>query len=131
MSKYFIRRMELNEIEAFYERIKRDFAQGEYAPYAILYDHLQKGLQKALVFNEGEKDLAYSVCTDNHDNGYVLISLLAVFKGYRDQGIGSAFMKRLGLMYKDKQALIAVSYTHLRAHETRHDLVCRLLLEKK
>src|SRR5450756_2305794 len=22
-------------------------------------------------------------------------------------------------------------YTHLRAHETRHDLVCRLLLEKK
>src|SRR5665648_1214820 len=26
---------------------------------------------------------------------------------------------------------LAVSYTHLRAHETRHDLVCRLLLEKK
>src|SRR5450756_3184939 len=24
-----------------------------------------------------------------------------------------------------------MSYTHLRAHETRHDLVCRLLLEKK
>ena len=24
-----------------------------------------------------------------------------------------------------------VSYTHLRAHETFHDLVCRLLLEKK
>src|SRR5659263_758429 len=28
-------------------------------------------------------------------------------------------------------SLLAVSYTHLRAHETRHDLVCRLLLEKK
>src|SRR5450756_718378 len=28
-------------------------------------------------------------------------------------------------------ALAPVSYTHLRAHETRHDLVCRLLLEKK
>ena len=25
----------------------------------------------------------------------------------------------------------AVSYTHLRAHETRSNLVCRLLLEKK
>src|SRR5450756_2403147 len=24
----------------------------------------------------------------------------------------------------------SVSYTHLRAHETRHDIVCRLLLEK-
>src|SRR5450756_2553799 len=29
------------------------------------------------------------------------------------------------------QASKSVSYTHLRAHETRHDLVCRLLLEKK
>ena len=28
-------------------------------------------------------------------------------------------------------AVIAVSYTHLRAHETVLDLVCRLLLEKK
>ena len=27
--------------------------------------------------------------------------------------------------------LMAVSYTHLRAHETVLDLVCRLLLEKK
>src|SRR5450756_2470499 len=26
-------------------------------------------------------------------------------------------------------AEVAVSYTHLRAHETRHDIVCRLLLE--
>ena len=26
---------------------------------------------------------------------------------------------------------VAVSYTHLRAHETVLDLVCRLLLEKK
>src|SRR5450756_2057014 len=28
-----------------------------------------------------------------------------------------------------KVYLNTVSYTHLRAHETRHDLVCRLLLE--
>src|SRR5450756_942770 len=39
-----------------------------------------------------------------------------------------------GLIRKANDALYdlkAVSYTHLRAHETRHDLVCRLLLEKK
>src|SRR5665648_1227999 len=30
-----------------------------------------------------------------------------------------------------KEGVDAVSYTHLRAHETRHDIVCRLLLEKK
>ena len=27
--------------------------------------------------------------------------------------------------------IVAVSYTHLRAHETKANLVCRLLLEKK
>ena len=31
---------------------------------------------------------------------------------------------------KKRVTQMAVSYTHLRAHETRHDLVCRLLLEK-
>src|SRR5450756_2878511 len=29
----------------------------------------------------------------------------------------------------EKCGVEAVSYTHLRAHETRHDIVCRLLLE--
>src|SRR5450756_2588817 len=31
----------------------------------------------------------------------------------------------------EPRCVVSVSYTHLRAHETRHDLVCRLLLEKK
>src|SRR5660397_278416 len=31
----------------------------------------------------------------------------------------------------DGDAVIPVSYTHLRAHETKANLVCRLLLEKK
>src|SRR5659263_712307 len=34
-------------------------------------------------------------------------------------------------LYCQWSTSFAVSYTHLRAHETRHDLVCRLLLEKK
>ena len=34
-------------------------------------------------------------------------------------------------IYDSQQKRIAVSYTHLRAHETEADLVCRLLLEKK
>ena len=33
--------------------------------------------------------------------------------------------------FNDRTGTHAVSYTHLRAHETVLDLVCRLLLEKK
>src|SRR5450756_1370520 len=38
---------------------------------------------------------------------------------------------RGGLRRQIEPGVEPVSYTHLRAHETRHDLVCRLLLEKK
>ena len=44
-----------------------------------------------------------------------------------DQAIGRSF--RLPVWVKDGPG--PVSYTHLRAHETVLDLVCRLLLEKK
>ena len=40
----------------------------------------------------------------------------------------NALNKKRGLV---GMTAIPVSYTHLRAHETSQDLVCRLLLEKK
>src|SRR5664280_3392072 len=40
-------------------------------------------------------------------------------------------LRRLVPAQTDHDDVIAVSYTHLRAHETVLDLVCRLLLEKK
>src|SRR5659263_561226 len=42
-----------------------------------------------------------------------------------------AFFAAIGKDPVLPDGLAPVSYTHLRAHETRHDLVCRLLLEKK
>ena len=36
-----------------------------------------------------------------------------------------------GTLFVDKNHPEAVSYTHLRAHETGRNIVCRLLLEKK
>jgi len=106
MVKYNLRPMELDEFRLLYKRIVSDFSQGEYAPYPIIYQHLQAGLQKAMIFTADDQDRAYSICTDNNDNAYVLISLLAVFREYRGQGMGSAFIERLCLMYKDKQALL-------------------------
>ena len=44
-------------------------------------------------------------------------------------GFGRSDQPRARL--KDESVSAAVSYTHLRAHETKANLVCRLLLEKK
>src|SRR5450756_2483400 len=58
------------------------------------------------------------------------------FSSLRARQIGPAFVSgrvsQIAVFPDDSNHyLIAVSYTHLRAHETRHDLVSRLLLEKK
>src|SRR5450756_2500403 len=37
------------------------------------------------------------------------------------------FYRKLGYVQDEVVSLGTVSYTHLRAHETRHDIVCRLL----
>src|SRR5665648_955897 len=39
--------------------------------------------------------------------------------------------KQINQEFNIPERFLAIKYTHLRAHETRHDLVCRLLLEKK
>src|SRR5450756_2884493 len=47
----------------------------------------------------------------------------------RDRGVevGVAIGERVGRDVEHPHHPTPVSYTHLRAHETRHDLVCRLL----
>src|SRR5450756_2918055 len=69
-------------------------------------------------------------------------STVALVTGIQCIGNGSGWvigvpLRHLKTMWKkDRWCVLpcktgSVSYTHLRAHETRHDLVCRLLLEKK
>ena len=43
----------------------------------------------------------------------------------------AAELRAIHVLRTVERPLVAVSYTHLRAHETVLDLVCRLLLEKK
>src|SRR5680860_247096 len=49
---------------------------------------------------------------------------------FQDLGPNSGLIEEMYRLYVENPAA-AVSYTHLRAHETDSYLVCRLLLEKK
>ena len=72
--------------------------------------------------------------------GCVMIALVGALSHTvslcRDFGLQESFWDALGV-YRSQgfaasfASLIPVSYTHLRAHETGRNLVCRLLLEKK
>ena len=62
-------------------------------------------------------------------NGAFLATLKDMLSGFPVIKSFQAEKEALRLFSESDAA--PVSYTHLRAHETRHDLVCRLLLEKK
>ena len=49
----------------------------------------------------------------------------------RKQELGTLIKVRKLAKVEKMQNFTSVSYTHLRAHETKANLVCRLLLEKK
>jgi ribosomal protein S18 acetylase RimI-like enzyme len=106
MSEYYVRHLELAELGSIYTRIERDFAAGEYAPLNVLNKHVQEGIQVGFVLCKGTINLAYSFCASNCANGYVLITLLAVFQEYRGQGIGTIFLKEMKNIYNNKQALL-------------------------
>src|SRR5665811_676871 len=66
--------------------------------------------------------------------GYTLRKALADGGLAVDEGTLYPLLRRLetqGLLVSEWREENTVSYTHLRAHETVLDLVCRLLLEKK
>src|SRR5450759_5596975 len=58
------------------------------------------------------------------------VGVVAAMDGVRSRSM-SATSSRPSYVFRSAPPAgrCAVSYTHLRAHETRHDLVCRLLLE--
>ena len=70
---------------------------------------------------------------DNADAAEKLIFLIGKYGADRVQlqGHASSGQQGIEMIASYKPDLIPVSYTHLRAHETVLDLVCRLLLEKK
>ena len=55
----------------------------------------------------------------------------ALREGWAAVQVSRAHAHLLAKFDTDEEMPLSVSYTHLRAHETVLDLVCRLLLEKK
>jgi len=86
----------------------------------------------------------YSASVKAFDNGYTLrfetskgLEALTLQRGgdrvFKTLDAVAVLLRSLGvsMLSVDLGSVSAVSYTHLRAHETVLDLVCRLLLEKK
>ncbi|KNY28924.1 GNAT family N-acetyltransferase [Pseudobacteroides cellulosolvens] len=106
MTGYSIRKINDKELIDVYKHIKKDFAPDEYAPYEVLYHQVQNGEQEGMILCKDEQDVAYAICAGSSPNGFVLISLLAVYEQFRCQGIGSVFLNKLGSKYSNKSGII-------------------------
>src|SRR5678809_1712810 len=72
--------------------------------------------------------------TTQHEVGARLAQLGTIKQHADEVDLGVVATARDAMLKRqraDSVAVKAVSYTHLRAHETGRNLVCRLLLEKK
>lgn len=103
---FSIRAILPSDFKRIYKKIKRDFAPGEYAPYTVLYKQLKKGIQQGFLLYAGGDEAAYAVCAAGHPNGFVLVSLLAVYPEYRGRGFGTEFIRELKKIYTDKKGVI-------------------------
>ena len=104
MSNYGLRAMSPSDLKVYYQYIKQDFSVGEYAPYDILLQQLRDGRQRGVILYEEEQDLAYAIFSGN--NQFVLISLLAVLRQRRGQGLGSKLLAALRGHFSDRAGLI-------------------------
>ena len=91
-------------------------------------DHLQAALPACYTNPDLAKSCLRYVMKQSESDGEIKRGNLGF--GYTPPIIYKESDQQL-YMFNTIAEYLPVSYTHLRAHETRHDLVCRLLLEKK
>src|SRR5450759_462884 len=94
-------------------------------------------LRVALLIRQTSPDIraTFDLITVHDDNSSVNIFLAKIEVPCTDAVGGTAVVgsnsicrgSSTTITLSGYQGTITVSYTHLRAHETRHDLVCRLL----
>ncbi len=100
-----IREMDIRELQEVYKRITQDFPAGEYPPFVNLKRHFENNIQKGWILVVDGRDTAYSICAESAD-GYVLISFFAVYKDYRQKGLGTLFLEKLKEIYSNAQGII-------------------------
>lgn len=103
---YSIRPMKTSDLKYVFGLIEQDFIPGEYAPYETILRQLENNEIDGFIYEYYGAFAAYALCIPSRSNGFVLLSLLAVERKLRGQGIGAAFLTDIIKKYGDKEGII-------------------------
>src|SRR5450759_5864488 len=93
---------------------------------STLFNRLTRSSQAVVANIPGvTRDRHYASLTWD-DHSILLVDTGGLVGGEED--LSGMVRQQAEAAVEEADAILPVSYTHLRAHETRHDLVCRLLL---
>jgi len=102
-----LKKIELYDLKDLYHHhIVEDFAIYERPPLFALKNHFKKQVMEGYLFIQNDLDTAYTI--NILSNQSIIISLFAVYKEYRNQGIGSLFLKDLIQVYDNKVIILEV-----------------------
>lgn len=105
MPAYTLKRIPAQELKKIYRKIVFDFPLGEYPPYANIKRDIKQKRAEMFLYQESGTDCAYALCYQNQTDKIILISLFAVYKKFRGQGIGGHFLQALKEHYQDMKGI--------------------------
>lgn len=100
-----LRTVKTEEYSTLYtSHIATSFPRNERPSEAQLLHHLERELQEILLMTDGERDVAFCVLAEA--NGIALVTLLAVYEGEREKGLGSVLLSLLRRAYADRRGIL-------------------------
>ena len=102
MSEYRIEELSARELRLLYEEhMRADFPEDELRPLPMLLEKQAQGISMAYGWYKDKELYAYAILTQPEKrqpygaDSYVLLDYYAVCRGFRGQGVGSAFLETL------------------------------------
>ena len=90
---------------SLYAHMKRDFPQGELAPFFAIKRNLNRKIYTAYYLTDS-RDIGYAIVTAPPGLKYALLNYFAVYPEYRSQGYGGAFMDIIRERYRDRALVL-------------------------
>lgn len=96
-------------LEIYETYMRKDFPPIELKPFSHIERMMNLGLYDSFVFYEGDRFVAYALCSENRNRDAVLLDYFAVASDLRGRGYGQKALTMLWQIYQEYEMVILES----------------------